>query len=218
MHDYDDAYRTTEAYFGDPSPLLAEHIDLIPPGSRVLDIGVGQGRNALVLAARGCRVVGIDPSISALGQTKAAAASAGVDVELHRAAAHEYDPEERFDAVLCFGLMQILSRAECATLVHRIYDWTKYGSSLFLTAWHVDDPSYERISETWTKVGLHSFRSIDGDHRTFLARGVIRNLFRNWKTIHHREELGPLHDHGGGEMHQHGDIDLVAVRRSEEKA
>jgi len=218
MHDYDANYQRSEGYFGAPSPLLTEHVDLIQPGARVLDIGVGQGRNALLLAERGCRVVGIDPSMVAIEQTSAAAAAAGIDVDLHHLSAHDFEAEEKFDAVLCFGLMQILSRADCASLIHRIYDWTKHGSALYLSAWHVDDPSYDRISELWEKVGLHSFRSPEGEYRTYLARGVIRNLFRNWKTIHHHEGMGALHSHGDGAEHQHGDIELVAVRRSDELA
>ncbi len=115
--------------------------------------------------------------------------------------------------MFCFGLMQILSRGDCASLVHRIFASTSAGSALFLTAWHVDDPSFERISETWERVALHSFRSPEGEYRTYLARGVIRNLFRNWRTVHYHEGLGPSHHHGEGEEHRHGDIEFVAVRR-----
>jgi cyclopropane fatty-acyl-phospholipid synthase-like methyltransferase len=216
MNEYDAAYEGTQGYFGAPSPLLTEHLDLIPEGARVLDIGVGQGRNAMLLAERGCSVTGIDPSSASIEQTAAAAAAAGVEMELFRLPAHDYFSEEKYDVVLCFGLMQILSRADCASLVHRIYDWTRHGSVLYLTAWHVDDPSYDRISDAWEKVGLHSFRSPDGEYRTYLARGVIRNLFRSWKTVHHHEGMGALHRHGDGEEHRHGDIELVAVRRSSE--
>lgn len=213
MHDYDTAYAESGDYFGEPSRLLVDHVGLIPEGGRVLDIGVGQGRHAVTLAEKGCRVVGVDPSAVSIEQTRAAAAAAGVDVELHDASVFDLDVEGEFDAVLCFGLMQILSRSDCASLVHRIMNWTHHGSVLYLTAWHVDDPSYDVCRAEWEKVGLHSFRNAEGERRTYLARGVIRNLFRTWKTIHHSEHLGPPHRHGDGEEHRHGDIELVAVRR-----
>ena len=214
MYDYDRTYAAAAAYFGEePTPLLLQHMWEIRPGGRVLDIGVGQGRNALSLARAGYRVTGIDPSAEAVAQTLQAAAGAGLDLSAHQQGFMDHEAQEPFDAVLCFGLMQILSRADCASLLHRIYEWTAHGSVLFLTAWHVDDPSYERISADWEQVGLHSFRGPQGEHRTYLARGVVRNFFHGWETLHHRETLGPPHRHGDGEEHRHGEIQLVVRRR-----
>jgi cyclopropane fatty-acyl-phospholipid synthase-like methyltransferase len=214
MQDYDRTYAETIAYFGEePTPLLLQHLGEIKPGGRVLDIGVGQGRNALALARAGFQVTGIDPSAEAVAQTLSNAAGAGLAVQAHSEGFQDYVAPAPFDAVLCFGLMQILSRAECASLLHRIYEWTDHGSLLLLTAWHVDDPSYERISDEWEPAGLHSFRNADGEHRTFLARGIVRNFFRGWETLHHKELLGPPHRHGDGTEHQHGEIHLAVRRR-----
>lgn len=215
MHDYDRAYMETDAYFGPPSPLLLEHLDALPAGGRVLDIGIGQGRHALALAEKGFRVTGIDPSAAAIEQCRAEAQARGLELDLHAVSVFDYAPDEPFDAILCFGLMQILSRGDNASLVHRFYEWTRDGSVLFLTAWHVDDPSYDRIAATWERVGLHSFRSPMGAYRTYLARGVIKTLFRTWRVLHRRETLGPPHRHGDGQEHRHGDIELIAQRRTD---
>lgn len=213
MYDYDTAYDEYATYFGnEPESILTAYMDEIAPGGRVLDIGIGQGRNALPLAREGRRVTGIDPASVAVEQAREQAAAAGVELDLWQGDVLDYDPPGPYDAVLCFGLMQILSRGQCASLLHRLFAWTRPGSLLLLTAWHVDDPSYDRISESWERVGLHSFRSETGEHRTYLARGVIRNLLPGWEILHHAEILGPLHDHGDGETHRHGTIELVARR------
>lgn len=214
MSDYDQTYRTSAAYFGtDPDPLLMRGLTKLPPGARILDIGVGQGRNALFAAAAGLRVTGLDTSAEALAQTKARAEAAGVSLELWRGDFQDYDPEATFDAVLCFGLMQVLSRAECASLVHRLHDWTGTGAMLMLRAWHVDDPSYDYVRAEWAQAGLHSFRSASGDYRTYLARGVISNLLRGWEFLHLEEKIGPVHRHGDEPEHRHGDVELIARRR-----
>ncbi len=214
MKTYDATYQQHPAYFGtEPEGILVSFQERIRPGGRVLDIGVGQGRHALPLARAGYRVVGIDTSARAIADTRAAAESEGLEIELVQADFLDYFPEAPFDAVLAFGLMQTLSRSGCASLVHRCHMWTEPGSVLMLTAWHVDDPSYDRVRDEWEKVGLHSFRSPAGEYRTYLARGVIRNLFRGWKSLHHREYLGPAHRHGDGLEHRHGVIELVAVRK-----
>jgi 2-polyprenyl-3-methyl-5-hydroxy-6-metoxy-1,4-benzoquinol methylase len=214
MENYDQTYKSTDDYFGDVSSLLAAHMGEIKPGGHVLDIGVGQGRNALALAAQGFRVTGIDTSAKAIEQCRAAASAQGLDIELHHVDVFDHQATGPYDAILCFGLMQILSRGDNASLIHRIYDWTHPSSALFLSAWHVDDPSYDRIRDSWEKSALHSFVSPDGEYRTYMARNSVRDLFRKWNVVHYNECLGELHRHGEGEEHQHGDIELVAVRRS----
>jgi SAM-dependent methyltransferase len=213
MYDYDAAYAEYAAYFGDePETILTSFLGEIARGGRVLDIGVGQGRNALPAARAGLSVTGVDPSGVAIEQARERAAAAGVALDLWQGDVLDYEPTAPFDAVFCFGLMQVLSRSQCASLLHRLFAWTRRDSLLMLTTWHVDDPSYESIGETWERVGLHSFRNEAGEHRTYLARGVIRNLLPGWETLHHAEFLGPVHDHGDGERHRHGTIELVARR------
>ncbi len=213
MQNYDQTYQSTDDYFGDVSPLLTAHTGEIKPGGHVLDIGVGQGRNALALAAQGFRVTGIDTSAEAIEQCRVAATVRGLDIELHQVDVFDHHATEPYDAVLCFGLMQVLSRRDNASLIHRIFDWTEPGSVLFLTTWHVDDPSYDHIRDSWEKAALHSFVSPTGECRTYMARNAMRDLFRKWRSVQYKESLGPLHRHGESDEHQHGNIEMVAVRR-----
>jgi SAM-dependent methyltransferase len=64
---------------GRPNPTLVAEVTSLPPG-RALDVGCGEGADAIWLAQRGWVVTGLDPSGVALGRAERAAASAGVDV------------------------------------------------------------------------------------------------------------------------------------------
>jgi SAM-dependent methyltransferase len=210
---YDAAYAQEPDYFGrDASPLLGRFHELVPAAGRVLDIGIGQGRNGLALAERGCRVTGIDTSDVALEQVRRRAGERRVELELWRGSFLDYDPAEPFDVVLCFGLLQMLDRAAGASLVHRWWNWTRPGGVLFATAWHVDDPSYSELSTAWIRTGLHTFQGPDGQQRLFLARSEILDLLLGWRIVHHWEGLGPEHRHGAAEPERHGLVEAVAVR------
>jgi 2-polyprenyl-3-methyl-5-hydroxy-6-metoxy-1,4-benzoquinol methylase len=202
----------TDFYGSAPSPLCAQYGALLPDGCRVLDIGVGQGRNALPLARRGCLVTGIDTNADAIAQVRDKAAREGLAIDLYHTSFLDYQPDHPFDAVLCFGLLQTLSRREGASLVHRLRNWVRPGGALFMTAWHVDDPSFEKVSETWRPDGLHSFVGPDQQHRLYLARQEVFDLLLGWQTVHHWEGLGPPHAHPDGTKHCHGEVAAVAVR------
>ena len=67
---------------GFPSRLLdrLEHDGVIPPRSRVLDLGTGTGDLAVALARRGHRVTGLDASAKMLTTAQRQADAAGIQV------------------------------------------------------------------------------------------------------------------------------------------
>jgi len=90
---------------------LAAHLPDLPP-RRVLDIGCGQGTQALLLARRGHLVTGLDSSAQLLGDFRAALAAEPAEVadRVHlvqgeAGAARGLFPPSCFDAVLCQGVL-----------------------------------------------------------------------------------------------------------------
>jgi 2-polyprenyl-3-methyl-5-hydroxy-6-metoxy-1,4-benzoquinol methylase len=211
--DFDQTYGQ-DAYFGSQeSHLLTRYAEFLPPGGRVLDIGIGQGRNALPLARRGLEVVGIDPSGVAVDSVRAAATKEGLSLTAIQTNFQDFQPEVPFDAVLCIGLMQILSQQDGASLIDRLCYWVRPGGVLFFTAWHVDDPEFAELCENWQRLGRRAFYSPEGDYRLFLWRDEILRVFSGWEVVHHWEGLGPPHRHGDGPEERHGDVEVVLVRQ-----
>lgn len=75
--DFDEAYDDERAVFGEPYPALLELFERIPCG-RVLDLGCGQGRNAVALAAMGHTVTALDSSRVGVAQAVAAGHDRGL--------------------------------------------------------------------------------------------------------------------------------------------
>ncbi|MFJ9174990.1 class I SAM-dependent methyltransferase [Streptomyces sp. NPDC102360] len=75
--EWDERYRAADQLFsGNPNGVLVAEVGELPPG-RALDVGCGEGGDALWLARRGWQVTAVDVSEVALRR----AAAAGADVE-----------------------------------------------------------------------------------------------------------------------------------------
>ncbi|WP_344260370.1 methyltransferase domain-containing protein [Actinomadura napierensis] len=93
-------YGSTErVWSGDPNPQVVATAAGLPSGT-ALDVGSGEGADAIWLASRGWKVTGVDLSQAALDRAARHAADAGVDVTWQQADVKTWDPAPaRYDLV-----------------------------------------------------------------------------------------------------------------------
>jgi len=103
--DWDARYRgATLLWTERPNQLLVEEISGVKPG-RALDLGAGEGRNAVWLAEQGWQVTAVDFSRVALERAATVAQRAGIDVEWVHADLTDYKPAAAaFDLVVMLYL------------------------------------------------------------------------------------------------------------------
>ncbi|TMC08209.1 MAG: class I SAM-dependent methyltransferase [Chloroflexi bacterium] len=102
-------------------------------GQAVLDVPCGSGRIANRLAARGCRVVGVDANERFLAEARADAGSRGVDVEYRRGDMRELDFVEQFDgAVNWFTSFGYFDDAGNKAMLRRLHRSLRPGGALLV--------------------------------------------------------------------------------------
>jgi SAM-dependent methyltransferase len=98
---YDDLYEQTRDALGKPSPKLVSLLQkILAPDATVLDVGCGQGRDAIWLAQAGHRVTGFDPSPVAIAQLGEVAQAAQLPILALVDRLETFATEEQFDCVL----------------------------------------------------------------------------------------------------------------------
>ena len=97
--DWDDLYGEAPIWSGNPNGALVHEVSSLPPG-RALDVGCGEGADAVWLARRGWQVTGLDISAVALARAATHARQAGVEVSwLHSGLTEASLPPQSFDLV-----------------------------------------------------------------------------------------------------------------------
>lgn len=98
---WEERYRSQErVWSGRPNAVLVEVVESLPAG-RALDLGCGEGADAIWLASRGWHVTAVDVSTTALERAAAHATEAGVErrIELEQHDLGRSFPSGTFDLV-----------------------------------------------------------------------------------------------------------------------
>jgi cyclopropane fatty-acyl-phospholipid synthase-like methyltransferase len=106
MTGYNTQYQVEENLFGAPYPefaaFLKEHAHA---GGSALDLGCGQGRDALLLAEYGYTVTGVDASQVGINQMLQRAQTANLAVKGVNADMHHYELAQCFDAIVLDSIL-----------------------------------------------------------------------------------------------------------------
>lgn len=143
-----DRYDDEHGMVGDDAPQVALLAELAAPGNRALELGVGTGRVALPLAARGVAVTGIDISPKMLARL--AAKPGGDKVHAVLADMAEVPVDGEFDLIYVvastfFGLLTQEAQLGCLT---RAAARLAPGGKLLVEAF-VPDPTLFTRGQAW---------------------------------------------------------------------
>lgn len=120
-YDYDRLYGKTPDALGDPTPVFVEFFDQQTEGTlRVLDVGCGQGRDALFIARLGHRVVGVDISPNGIRDLLVTARQEKLAVEGIATDITTFTPDGDFDVVLIDRTLHMLPEKERLEVLARL--------------------------------------------------------------------------------------------------
>jgi SAM-dependent methyltransferase len=133
---------------GRPQPAVVRLVEsgaFGPPSATILDAGCGTGENALLLAARGHRVVGIDIAWEAVQRARAKAAERGIEpapafVVGDALASPTAGGSEPFDVALDVGLYHALGDDDGLRYAASLAAAVRPGGRAFLVCWSDRNP------------------------------------------------------------------------------
>ncbi|ASP33229.1 bifunctional 2-polyprenyl-6-hydroxyphenol methylase/3-demethylubiquinol 3-O-methyltransferase UbiG [Labrenzia sp. VG12] len=145
-YDYDELYRTTPHALGEPTGVIADFFKQLGTGSlSILDIGCGQGRDALFLARLGHSVTGVDLAPHGIEQLLADARLERLAIEGVVADLAQYSPDRAFDVVLIDRTLHMLSETERLDALSRLLTAVKIGGWLLIADEKSNMPGFQKV-------------------------------------------------------------------------
>ena len=121
--DYEQRYKQDGFYWGiEPNRLCYQLMQLRPPTQpyRVLDIGCGEGKDAVFLARNGYAVSAFDIAANGLAKARELAQLHGTAVDFFQADLLNYRPEGFFDIVFSSGVFHYLPPHKRGEVIERL--------------------------------------------------------------------------------------------------
>ena len=135
--DWDRRYGDVQIWSGNPNGSLVDEVGNMPPG-RALDVGAGEGGDALWLAARGWKVTANDISQRALDRVSAQADRLGLDVRTVHADANARNAFEAGAYDLVSAQYASIPRTPDSRGVHNLLDAVAPGGTLLVVSHDID--------------------------------------------------------------------------------
>ena len=148
-YDYDRLYGETPDALGPPTQVFVDFFaNYDRQGARILDLGCGQGRDALFIARAGHDVDGVDISPNGIRDLDAAARREGLSIEGIVADIVDFTPDGQFDVILIDRTLHMLNREARNLILARLLDHVDDGGWLLIADEKSNIPDFEaRIAE-----------------------------------------------------------------------
>ena len=187
--------RGADFVWGAPSPLYEWLCNMLPSGARILDLGCGDGRNAILFARRDFETVAVDVSDVALRRLERNAGALVSGIACRREDITCLRPLGRFDLVVCHGVLNSLPPEAWHRVLSRVKAQTRMGAMCAVVA----------FSRTDSHGLTHPYINAD------LPVSMLDEEFNGWETVL-RDSYVREHDHDGIGPHVHV-VERLVVRR-----
>lgn len=117
----------TIAFSSQPNITITEFEHLINTQSNVLDVGCGEGQNAIYLAQKGYNVDAFDLSEYGIAKLKHKCELSNTQVNAFVADLTTYQFKQHYDMILCFGTLHFVDKNDWKRFINNAKEYTNIG-------------------------------------------------------------------------------------------
>jgi SAM-dependent methyltransferase len=166
------------------------------PG-RALDIGAGEGSDAIRLALLGYAVDAVEVSKKGVEKIERFAAEAGAALRVIASDVLDFMPDDQYDVVICNGVLHYVEDKQ--RVIKLMQDATRKNGINVISLWS----DYTQVPE------CHEFVPVYADQEN----GIVTSSYRQWRMefIYFERDKGET-SHSDLPEHRHSHIKLIASK------
>ena len=193
---YDQRYQSQQNYWQfRPSSMSFKILELLPPTEKplkVLEIGCGEGGNAIFLARNGYQVTAFDLAPTGVQKTKENAEKNQVQIDVFRADVNEYLPTENYDIIFSSGTIQYLLPERRRIFIEACQQKTNLRGL--------------NVLHTFVKKPFVAIAPDAEENEYLWTSGELLNFYSDWLTENFIEEIKACNSSGIPHQHAHNRI------------
>lgn len=159
----------------------------------VLDLGVGEGRNALFLAKHGFDVTGVDFSREGIKKFEDIAKKQNLKIKGLVGDLRKFNFDKKYDVIISNATLHFLKENEIRNIIKKLKENTKKSGLNIITVFTEENP---------------------GKNFPYLfKKNELKEFYSDWDIIKYKELMTPLEKHGkDGKWHRHGVAIIIAKK------
>ncbi len=186
----------TIAFSNKPNTTITEFEHLINNRSKILEVGCGEGQNAIYLAGKGYLVDAFDLSEHGIAKLKHRCKLSNTQVNAFVADLTTYQFEQNYDMIICFGTLHFVAKDEWKRFINKAKKYTNIGGIHIIQIFTDTVPASEDIAPF--AIGLAKDEE-------------IKELYTDWEILQFKSYVFE-DEHPNVPKHLHASNKIVARR------
>lgn len=194
---WENAYKDENivTFSSEPNVTIKEFEHLLSQQSQIIDIGCGEGQNAVYFARHGyCNVDAFDISEHGIAKLKQKCQKENIQLNAFTADLITYQFEKQYDMVMSFGTLHFVQKMDWKSLINRAKACTNIGGIHIMQIFTDTVPASEDIAPF--AIGL-------------AKDGEIKELYNDWEILQFKSYTFE-DEHPGVPKHIHSSNKIVA--------
>lgn len=200
---YNEICKNGNVWGSKPNELLQRIYNQVNAGSEFLDLGCGQGKDALFMLQKGFKITAVDNSPEGIKKIKESIQINNFppsNIDLFCEDIKNFDvKQEKYTIINAWNSLQFLSKQNALQLIDKIKKTIKGNGYVIISSFTTHDPLAKKIHNR---------------NRCFFKSHELRNLFSDFNIVFYEEGTIADKGHSGSpEPHTHDIVKMIAQKK-----
>ncbi|MFJ7472132.1 class I SAM-dependent methyltransferase [Peribacillus frigoritolerans] len=206
-------YRNVDSLWGfKPNGILSQYVEMLPENGEILDIGIGEGRNALFFAAQGFVVEGIDISETAVERCLELSKEHNLNVNAKIQDITSFEIESnKYSLIILSNVLNFFPDNEIKNIIDKVKNGLQKNGLVYINVFDDKEPGRKKAPERYEQLAEHTFYMESSNmFLHYFTKSELEGFFTDYKTISLSQSYSLDITHG--QPHFHSTLEIMSQK------